>query len=54
VGSVNDIWEIFAGEKIVLELNLSGMPVCTNGRKFGRLGGKYVRSEKFVGLSPSH
>ena len=51
---VNDIWGIHAGEKVVLELNSSGMPVGTSGRKFRRLGGKYVRSEKFVGLSPSH
>jgi hypothetical protein len=51
---VNDIWGIPTGEKVVLELNSSGMPIGTSGRKFQRLGGKYARSEKFVGLSPSH
>ena len=51
---MNDIWGIPAEEKVVLELNSSGMPVGTSGRKFRRLGGKYVRSKKFVDLSPSH
>ena len=51
---MNDIWGISAGEKVVLELNSSKMPVGTSGRKFRRLSGKYVRSGKFIGLSPSH
>jgi hypothetical protein len=54
VGGVCDIWGIPAGENVVLELNSSGMPIGTSGKKFQRFDKKYVRSGKFVGLSFPH
>ena len=48
------MWGIPVGEKVVLELNSFRMPVGTSNKKFQRLGGKYVRSIKLVGLFPPH
>jgi hypothetical protein len=50
VGSPTALWTIPAGEKVVIDFNATWQPVGTSGMKFSRLGAKYVRSGKFVGL----
>jgi hypothetical protein len=38
------------GEKVVVDFNVTWQLVGTSGMKFSRLGAKYVRNGKFVGL----
>lgn len=54
VGGPNDIWAIPTGENVVVEFNMSWQPTATSRMKFGRLGDKYVRSGKFMGISDPH
>jgi hypothetical protein len=51
VGSPNAFWTIPAEEKVVVDFNATWQPVGTSGMKFRRLGARYVRTGKFVGLS---
>jgi hypothetical protein len=44
----NNIWGIPTGENVVLKLNSFKMLVGTSDKKFQKLGGKYVRSEKLL------
>jgi hypothetical protein len=45
-----DFWLIPDEEKVILEFNKVWQPTGTNGLKFRRLAGKYVRYGQFVDL----
>jgi hypothetical protein len=51
VGSPNALWTIPTGEKVVVDFNATWQPVGTSGMRFIRLGARYIRTGKFVGLS---
>jgi hypothetical protein len=51
VGSPDAFWTIPTVEKVVVDFNATWQPVGTRGMKFPRLGARYIRTGKFVGLS---
>jgi hypothetical protein len=51
IGGPHHIWAIPTKEKVVVDFNMSWQPTAIRGIKFRRLGGKYIRSGKFVGIS---